>query len=80
MRGIQINNYFNNHITLNGKKIAQEAQPLAQTTRQKLSNVASHPQEDSSNTLSTQILRIARPRPRSTRLLRSKSVQTQSWN
>ena len=24
MRGIQINNYFNNHIMLGGKKVAQE--------------------------------------------------------
>lgn len=42
MRGIQINNYFNNHITLNGKKIAQEPQPLTQTSRQKLNHPATH--------------------------------------
>jgi len=41
MKGIQINNYFNNHITLNGKKVSQEAQPIAQTTRSKhLNNIA----------------------------------------
>ncbi len=28
MRGIQINNYFNNHITLNGKKVNQESQQV----------------------------------------------------
>jgi hypothetical protein len=38
MRGIQINNYFNNHITLNGKKLAQDAQPVVQSSRQKLQN------------------------------------------
>lgn len=38
MRGIQINNYFNNHITLNGKKINQESQPILHTARTRLNN------------------------------------------
>lgn len=36
MRGIQINNYFNNHITLNGKKTNNEPHHLAITNRPKL--------------------------------------------
>jgi hypothetical protein len=36
MRGIQINNFFNNHITLNGKKVNQQTQPIMQTIRPKL--------------------------------------------
>jgi hypothetical protein len=43
MRGIQINNYFNNHITLNGKKINPDPQTIAQTTRQKLTHPHPHP-------------------------------------
>jgi hypothetical protein len=43
MRGIQINNYFNNHITLNGKKINQDPQPVVQINRQKLQNQPIHP-------------------------------------
>ena len=35
MRGIQINNYFNNHITLNGKKLNQDPQPVLQTAKPK---------------------------------------------
>ncbi len=35
MRGIQINNYFNNHITLNGKKINQDPHPIIQTIKPK---------------------------------------------
>lgn len=42
MRGIQINNYFNNHITLNGKKINQDPQAIVQNTRQKLQNNPIH--------------------------------------
>ena len=33
MKGIQINNYFNNHIMLNGKKINQESQPVLQNAK-----------------------------------------------
>lgn len=47
MRGIQINNYFNNHITLNGKKINQDPQAIVQTNRQKLQNNQIHAEEPS---------------------------------
>jgi hypothetical protein len=35
MRGIQINNYFNNHITLNGKKVINDQQGVVPPTRPK---------------------------------------------
>lgn len=35
MRGIQINNYFNNHITLNGKKVTQEPHTLMHNIKPK---------------------------------------------
>ena len=38
MKGIQINNYFNNHITLNGKKVNQEAQAIVPQNKQKRLN------------------------------------------
>ena len=38
MRGIQINNYFNNHITLNGKKVNQEPQHIQQQAKAKQLN------------------------------------------
>ena len=35
MRGIQINNYFNNHITLNGKKVNHEPQQITEKPKTK---------------------------------------------
>jgi hypothetical protein len=35
MRGIQINNYFNNHITLNGKKVVNDQQGIVPIARPK---------------------------------------------
>ena len=42
MRGIQINNYFNNHITLNGKKVNQEPQAIAPQNKHKRLNPNVH--------------------------------------
>lgn len=49
MRGIQINNYFNNHITLNGKKVNQDPHTLPHSHRQKLMHP--HPEQIPSQTL-----------------------------
>ena len=35
MRGIQINNYFNNHITLNGKKVNHDPQQITEKPKTK---------------------------------------------
>jgi len=35
MRGIQINNYFNNHITLDGKKVTHHQQAVPHSARPK---------------------------------------------
>ena len=60
MRGIQINNYFNNHITLGGKKVAPE-QPITERPPPKHLH---NPTFELSTPPSTQNLQRPSPKPR----------------
>ena len=57
MRGIQINNYFNNHITLNGKKVNHDPQQITEKPKTKHFN-HNLQETDNSNVSFTQICSI----------------------